>query len=77
MPKKQPNKVGMTPQYSYGLSSLYLLPFFQLAVYMSVTWDDRILYCGVAIWSFFIGNGFSIKIIPLAKSKVVVTGGRV
>ena len=29
MPKKQPNKVGMTPQYSYGLSSLYLLPFFQ------------------------------------------------
>ena len=25
MPKKQPNKVGMTPQYSYGLSSLYLL----------------------------------------------------
>ena len=29
MPKKQPNKAGMTPQYSYGLSSLYLLPFFQ------------------------------------------------
>ena len=29
MPKKQPNKVGMTLQYSYGLSSLYLLPFFQ------------------------------------------------
>ena len=24
----QPNKVGMTQQYSYGLSSLYLLPFY-------------------------------------------------
>ena len=33
MPKKQPNKVGMTPQYSYGLSSLYLLPFFQPHTY--------------------------------------------
>ena len=32
MPKKQPNKVGMTPQYSYGLSSLYLLAFFQLGL---------------------------------------------
>ena len=29
IPKKQPNKVGMTPQYPYGLSSLYRLPFFQ------------------------------------------------
>ena len=29
IPKKQPNKVGMVPQYPYGLSSLYLLPFFQ------------------------------------------------
>ena len=30
IPKKQPNKVGMVPQYPYGLSSLYLLPFLQL-----------------------------------------------
>ena len=30
IPKKQPNKVGTRPQYPYGLSSLYLLPFFQL-----------------------------------------------
>ena len=70
MPKKQPNKVGMTPQYSYGLSSPYLLPFFQLAVYMhvSVTWDDRMLYCGVATWSFFSLEMCSVlKIIPLAK----------
>ena len=29
IPKKQPNKVGMIPQYPYGLSSLYLLLFFQ------------------------------------------------
>ena len=29
IPKKQPNKVGMVPQYPYGLSSLYLLPFFK------------------------------------------------
>ena len=28
IPKKQPNKVGMAPQYFYGLSSLYLLTFF-------------------------------------------------
>ena len=29
---------------------------------MSVTWDDRMLYCGVAIWRvFFIGNVFSTK----------------
>ena len=70
MPKKQPNKVhvGMTPQYSYGLSSLYLLPFFQLAVYVSGTWDDRMLYCGVATSSFFILLEMCsvVKIIPLA-----------
>ena len=30
IPKKQPNKVGMVPQYPYGLSSLYLLPFSNL-----------------------------------------------
>ena len=29
IPQKQPNKVGVIPQYPYGLSSLYLLPFFQ------------------------------------------------
>ena len=29
IPKKQPNKIGMIPQYPSGLSSLYLLPFFQ------------------------------------------------
>ena len=28
---------------------------------MSVTLDDRILYCGVALLSFFIGNVFSTK----------------
>ena len=32
IPKKQPNKVGMIPQYPYGLSSLYLLPFLQLGL---------------------------------------------
>ena len=26
IPKKQPNKVGMIPQYPYGLSSLYIFP---------------------------------------------------
>ena len=29
IPKKQPNKVGMVPQYPYGLSSLYRLTFSQ------------------------------------------------
>ena len=29
---------------------------------MSVTWDDRMLCCGVATWRvFFIGNVFSTK----------------
>ena len=31
IPKKQPNKVGMIPQYPYGLSSLYLLPYFAIS----------------------------------------------
>ena len=32
IPKKQPNKGGMIPQYPYGLLSLYLLPFLQLGL---------------------------------------------
>ena len=37
IPKKQPNEVGMIPQYPYGLSSIYLLPFLQL-VYVSASY---------------------------------------
>ena len=66
MPKKRPNKVGMTPQYSYGLSSLYLLAFFQLGLIIRECYIHGMKGCysyyGVATWRvFFIGNVFSIK----------------
>ena len=41
IPKKQPNKVEMTPQYFYGLPSLHLLPIFQPYLMVLITWHDR------------------------------------
>ena len=58
IPKKQPNKVEMTPQYFYGLPSLHLLPFFQPYLMVLITWHDRKLVvqcnCDVYIlWHLF------------------------
>ena len=51
IPKKQPNKVGIIPQYFYGFPSLYLLTLIQPGLVL-VTWDDRMLDCDVHVVFF-------------------------
>ena len=51
---KKTHVARKTPQYLYGLTSLYLLTFFQPGL-MLVTWNDRMLDRDVYIlWQFFV-----------------------